>query len=135
MKIYHYSDGRAFVMIDNKAIPYARYLMEQYLGRKLNKDEEVHHKDHNKTNDVIENLEVVNSTEHRRHHNPLKYKDTTEHCYICGKNFTFTAKQHSNKYRERYRKPDTVDKYFCSRKCSGIYGRQIREHLCEKSIE
>ena len=135
MKIYHYPDGRAFVMIEKKAIPYARYLMEQRLGRKLNDDEEVHHIDHDKTNDVIENLEVVNSTEHRKHHNPLKYKDTIEQCYICGKSFTFTAKQHCNKYRERNRKPDTVDKYFCSRRCSGIYGKKIQEHLQEKSVE
>ena len=93
-----------------QVVPYARYLMEQYLGHKLNDDEEVHHIDHDKTNDVIENLEVVNSTEHRKHHNPLKYKDTIEQCYICGKSFTFTAKQHCNKYRERNRKPDTADK-------------------------
>ena len=118
-----------------QVVPYARYLMEEYLGRKLREDEEVHHKDHDKTNDVIENLEVINSTEHRKHHNPLKYKDTIEQCYVCGKSFTFTAKQHSNKYKQRKRKPDTVDKYFCSRKCSGIYGKKIQEHLCEKSIE
>ena len=118
-----------------QVVPYARYLMEEYLGRKLREDEEVHHKDHDKTNDVIENLKVINSTEHRKHHNPLKYKDTIEQCYVCGKSFTFTAKQHSNKYKQRKRKPDTVDKYFCSRKCSGIYGKKIQEHLCEKSIE
>ena len=118
-----------------QVVPYARYLMEEYLGRKLREDEEVHHKDHDKTNDVIENLEVINSTEHRKHHNPLKYKDTIEQCYVCGKSFTFTAKQHSNKYKQRKRKPDTVDKYFCSRKSSGIYGKKIQEHLCEKSIE
>lgn len=118
-----------------QVVPYARYLMEQYLGRKLREDEEVHHKDHDKTNDVIENLEVINSTEHRKHHNPLKYKDTIEQCYVCGKSFTFTAKQHSNKYKERKRKPDTVDKYFCSHKCSGIYGKKIQEHLQEKSVE
>ena len=135
--MYCQKDGRKMVYDKDKkqVVPYARYLMEQHLGRKLNDDEEVHHIDHDKTNDVIENLEVANSTEHRKHHNPLKYKDTIEHCYVCGKSFTFTAKQHSNKYRERNRKPDTVDKYFCSRKCSGIYGRQIQEHLCEKSIE
>lgn len=135
--MYCQKDGRKMVYDKDKkqVVPYARYLMEQHLGRKLNDDEEVHHIDHDKTNDVIENLEVANSTEHRKHHNPLKYKDTIEHCYICGKSFTFTAKQHCNKYRERNRKPDTVDKYFCSRRCSGIYGKQIQEHLSEKSVE
>lgn len=135
--MYCQKDGRKMVYDKDKkqVVPYARYLMEQHLGRKLNDDEEVHHVDHDKTNDVIENLEVVNSIEHRKHHNPLKYKDTIEQCYMCGKSFTFTAKQHCNKYRERNRKPDTVDKYFCSRRCSGIYGKQIQEHLSEKSVE
>lgn len=135
--MYYQKDGRKMVYDKDKkqVVPYARYLMEQYLGRKLREDEEVHHKDHDKTNDVIENLEVINSTVHRKHHNPLKYKDTIEQCYVCGKSFTFTAKQHSNKYKERKRKPDTVDKYFCSRKCSGIYGKKIQEHLQEKSVE
>ena len=135
--MYCQKDGRKMVYDKDKkqVVPYARYLMEQCLGHKLNDDEEVHHIDHDKTNDVIENLEVVNSTEHRKHHNPLKYKDTIEQCYICGKSFTFTAKQHCNKYRERNRKPDTADKYFCSRRCSGIYGKKIQEHLQEKSVE
>ena len=135
--MYCQKDGRKMVYDKDKkqVVPYARYLMEEYLGRKLREDEEVHHKDHDKTNDVIENLEVINSTEHRKHHNPLKYKDTIEQCYVCGKSFTFTAKQHSNKYKQRKRKPDTVDKYFCSRKCSGIYGKKIQEHLQEKSVE
>lgn len=126
MSIYiRKEDGRKMYYDANTKTlyPYARYLMEQHLGRPLRKDEEVHHKDHDKTNDDINNLEVINATEHRKHHNPLKYTDTIEQCYICGRSFTFTAKQHGNKYRERKRKPNTVDKYFCSRKCSGIYGR------------
>lgn len=46
--------------------------MEQYLGRPLEKDQEVHHKDGDKTNDRLENLEVVNKTDHRRSH-AIKY--------------------------------------------------------------
>ena len=113
--MYCQKDGRKMVYDKDKkqVVPYARYLMEQYLGRKLREDEEVHHKDHDKTNDVIENLEVINSTEHRKHHNPLKYKDTIEQCYVCGKSFTFTAKQHSNKYLESGVRiaPDPPDYY------------------------
>lgn len=126
--MYQQKDGRKmFYEKDTKrVVPYARHLMEEYIGRRLKHNEEVHHIDGDKTNDVIENLEVIDATEHRRHHNPLKYVDTIEKCYVCGKEFTFTSKQHSNKYRERKRKPDTVDKYFCSRKCSGIYGKTIQ---------
>jgi hypothetical protein len=35
-----------------------RYLMEQHLGRKLRKDETVHHKDLNKLNNNIDNLQL-----------------------------------------------------------------------------
>lgn len=140
MNIYINREGRQFVRIkenDGKyhTYAYARYLMEQHLGRKLNDNEEVHHKDNDKTNDVIDNLEIVNSTKHRKHHNPSKYQDTIEQCYVCGKSFVFTAKQHRNKNGEKNRKPESVGKYFCSRRCSGIYGKKVQEHLLEKSVE
>lgn len=140
MKIYRNKENRNFVRIkeaDGKyhTHSYARYLMEQHIDRKLNPDEEVHHIDEDKTNDVIKNLEIINSTNHRRHHNPFKYQDTIEKCYICGKNFNVTAKQHRAKFTERNRKPNSIGKYFCSRRCSGIYGKQIQEHLQEKSVE
>ena len=35
--------------------------MENHLGRLLNSDEVVHHKDHNKFNNDISNLEVMTS--------------------------------------------------------------------------
>lgn len=88
MNIYKQKDGRRFIVYkgsDNKyhSKSYARYLMEQYLGRELTDREEVHHKDHNKTNDVIENLEVKDKTVHRKEH--FKKVSTIEHCYICKK--------------------------------------------------
>lgn len=45
-----------------------RYLMEQKLGRYLESWEEVHHRDENELNDAIENLEVMTTQEHTRHH-------------------------------------------------------------------
>ena len=50
MNIYKQKDGRKFIVYkgeDNKhhSKAYARYLMEQHLGRKLTNEEEVHHKD------------------------------------------------------------------------------------------
>ena len=42
--------------------------MEQYLGRKLTRDEVVHHKDGNKANNDIENLELTSLSEHTRQH-------------------------------------------------------------------
>lgn len=62
-------DGYAItdVMVDGKRthVRVHRAVMESYLGRKLLPTEIVHHKDHNKMNNSIDNLELLGS--HREH--------------------------------------------------------------------
>jgi transcriptional regulator len=45
-----------------------RYLMEQHLGRKLNFNEVVHHKDNDKKNNQLWNLEVMTRSGHSSMH-------------------------------------------------------------------
>lgn len=45
------------------SMPYARYLMEQHLGRELTDEEEVDHIDNNGLNDKIENLQILTPIE------------------------------------------------------------------------
>jgi hypothetical protein len=62
-----------------------RWLMKQYLKRDLHVDEVVHHKNGIKTDNRIENLEVISRAEHTRLH--LKQESISRICQICGESF------------------------------------------------
>ena len=60
---------------DNKTkIRIHRQVMEEFLGRKLNKEEFVHHINGDKTDNRIENLELTTNSKHIKKHDPLSYR-------------------------------------------------------------
>ena len=69
---FHEIENRNYVVLYNKdskqrkCISYARYLMSIKLQRFLLKSEEVDHKDNNKSNDDIENLQILTSLENAK---------------------------------------------------------------------
>jgi hypothetical protein len=64
-----FKDGRWQVHLRSGARQfYSRCLMEGHLGRHLTSDEVVHHMNEDKTDDRIENLEVVTPSRHTQIH-------------------------------------------------------------------
>jgi len=51
-----------------------KLIMETKLGRKLKKEEVVHHIDGNKTNNNLDNLQLMTRSEHSSHHAKENYK-------------------------------------------------------------
>lgn len=64
-----------------------RFIMQEILGRKLDRDEIVHHINGDKRDNRPENLRVVSAKEHAVEHGQWKHP-TTKNCTVCGATFT-----------------------------------------------
>ena len=60
--------GYKAIRVNGKKVDEHRYIMEQYLGRKLSRDEVVHHKNGEKDDNDVDNLEVMDLSEHTKQH-------------------------------------------------------------------
>lgn len=56
-----------------------RIVVEESIGRKLEKGEVVHHRDENKLNNNIDNLKVMSAIDHDRYHTIKRHKK--EKCF------------------------------------------------------
>jgi len=89
--------------VNGRSIDEHRLVMELHIGRKLDKNEIVHHIDGDRFNNDISNLRIMSVKEHSVVHNQ-KYP-ITKCCEICGNEFTPLPTK-----RKRQKT--------CSRKCS-----------------
>jgi hypothetical protein len=87
-----------------------RLIMENHLQRLLNHNEVVHHKNHNKHDNSIENLEILTTTEHSKLHAKRGRTYVDLICPVCKKPF---------KKEKRFLNPKTKE-HKCSRRCNGI---------------
>src|SRR3990167_5594649 len=69
-----------------------RFVMEKYLGRKLDSLEHIHHINHNKSDNRIENLEIISPADHKRFHQHERFaryyagrwSENYDACVVCG---------------------------------------------------
>lgn len=142
--VYVHKDRRtrAYDKETHAIVSYPKLLMENILGRPLEPDEHVHHRDGNPLNNNPWNLVVMNISEHEKMHakqNKLtekqkkfferKYFDKEMICPICGQTFIWTARSQSNKAT----RPNATSRPpCCSPKCRYIsyhrsYTKEIKD--------
>jgi len=121
---YSKSNGRKHVVVKledgtYQTISYPKYLMEEHLGRRLDPElETVDHIDSNHYNDEISNLRLMPREEHSSF-DTRRVKLIELVCDMCGEKFQRTPRIIRIKARLGKRG------YFCSRRCSGRYGRLL----------
>jgi hypothetical protein len=77
------TQGYRCIHADGRRILEHRHVMSQHLGRFLKSNEIVHHKDENKLNNNLDNLELVTRSSHRAKHSPFR-SETHKQCRGCG---------------------------------------------------
>lgn len=85
-----------------------RYVMTQYLGREIHKWEHVHHKNGDRSDNNLDNLELLTIREHGKLHSRERDLSTWTDCICKQCKTTFVRRS-----KEVERHPET----FCSRKC------------------
>ncbi len=102
-----------YVLVYSPGHPYAyrnfvlehRLVMEKHVGRYLPPDELVHHKNENKSDNRIENLELTNSVDHAAHH--------------------FTGKEYPNRWQPKVDRETLVRLYVTENRSMAECGKAV----------
>lgn len=85
-KGYINNRGYRVISVKGKEVLEHRHIMAVYLGRKLEPSEHVHHKNENRADNRIKNLELMSPGEHQKHHHQKKSNtDKSKLCARCSK--------------------------------------------------
>lgn len=105
-----HDDGKRTTML------YSRYLMQEHLGRELGPDEHVDHRDEDKTNDDLGNLQLLTRSENAK--KSARLRKSVEmwdfDCPQCGGSFQREASFVRNNQGNQSKSGP-----FCGRSCAG----------------
>lgn len=71
-------NGYRQVRVNGKRKYEHRLVMEEYIGRELKRDEQVHHLNHNRLDNRIENLEIIDAKKHASYHANVMWGNLTK---------------------------------------------------------
>ena len=75
--------GHRVININHKTVYLHRYIMELYLGRKLDSNEIVHHKNAKQGDNRLENLILMDRKEHAKYHAHKRMIDRSAEMREC----------------------------------------------------
>lgn len=99
----------------NNYVLFHRVVVENHIGRLLTISEVVHHKDGNKHNNDIDNLEIMLRADHARLHLSTGRTYKKLKCPVCDSFFMKEARLIKENIKSK-----------CSRRCNGIASRNIQ---------
>ena len=116
----------------NGYVLYHRIVMENEIGRILNEDEVVHHINNKRRDNRIENLKLMNSTDHNKLHGESAGKTfVIFQCPVCK---TIFEKEKRNSLDKGKNKKSKL--FFCSKGCSSKYQfLESKEEFTENIIK
>lgn len=125
-KIFHKKEGRWYAQLvktkqDRFTTSYSRYVMSVKLGRRLEKFEQVDHINEDKSDDRIDNLQILTNQKNSEKHvieSGKSAKTTTLICKACGVDFEILDRE-LRKALKKDRLPA------CSKKCAGLYRAKV----------
>ena len=96
----------------------------------------VHHKDHNRKNNSIENLECMTEAKHLHMHKAKFQEDLIKICPVCKKEFVWSSHSqvvfyHNSKYKNK----GNAAGPFCSSKCALRYALTKRNFTSQKTCQ
>lgn len=101
---------------DRSSTAYARYLLSVKFGRYLEDNEQADHINNDKTDDRIENLQLLSTKDNRLKETKRYWEDKEKYmeliCTTCGDSFNYLQKN----YRFYTKKGRT--KFYCSKNCA-----------------